>query len=601
MAHGQRRVRRVLLIGVDGADPAVLEELMDAGRLPELARMRSGGAYAPMRTTYPPVSPVAWTSLLTGCWPARHGIIDFVTKAPHAYHPTLGLYSLRAGPDGQLRYESRRTVPTIADILSAEGLSSYLLHIPATFPPPEIRGGVLAGLGAPDLLGSFGVPALYASNPDALPPDLRGRPEVRPLSAYREGLWHGRVEGPGDTGVPLAVTTDGDAISLQVGGDKAQQRLAPKAWGDWTDVRFDRVLEPPMRGICRFCLLRLHPDILLYRTPLHHSPASPGVPICWPADFSSRLVDQVGAFPTASFPMEQAAYQDGLLSEDVFLAGAYDVWEQQVGISEALLTQNDWAFLAMHLFTADTLQHLFWPDIGGLIGAGYEWLDRIIGRLAAVVGPETLLFVVSDHGAAPLDNWVRLNTWLQGAGYLVLDGRGRIDWGQTQAFCLGYAGIYLNVAGREPAGAVEPGSTYRRLREEISGRLTSLRDPRTGRRVVQHAVPREAWNSGPHVEQMPDLIVALERGYGLARSDARGAALPDVPIIEPNRGRWRGGHEGPHAPDLVPGIFLSAGGDLRSTPLHDARIVDVAPTILKALGLSSPVPMDGRPLEALFT
>ena len=595
-----RRPRRVLLIGADGADPNVLEQLMQAGQLPHLARLRAGGAYGPLRTTYPPVSPVAWTSMLTGCWPARHGVIDFVTKAPHSYRPTLGLYTLRPGPDGRLQYESRRSMPTVAELLTEQGLSSYLLHIPGTFPPPAIRGGVLAGLGAPDLLGSFGVPALYTTDVDMLPENLRKRPELHLLRHDAGDVWRGDIEGPGEERVPLAIQSIDNGMVLHIDSRGEEQLLMPGQWGQWVEICFTASDMDPLRGICRFCLLQTDPGLVIYRTPLHHSPAAPAVPISAPADFAPGLAAQIGPFPTASFPMEQAAYQDGLLPEEAFLTGAYDAWTQQVRITERLLAQDDWALLAMHLFTADTLQHLFWPDVDGTIAAGYRWLDSAIGRLADAMGPETMLIVASDHGVAPLDQWVHLNVWLHECGYLALDERGRIDWPRSRAFCLGYGGIYLNVAGREPAGSVEPGAPYQRLREEIASRLLTLCDPQTGRPVVQHALPREAWNAGVHIAQMPDLIVGLHRGYGLAREDARGQAPIHRPIVEPNRGRWRGGHEGPYAPELVPGIFLAAGPHVRQARLEDTRIVDVAPTILRALGITPPADMDGRPLSAIL-
>jgi predicted AlkP superfamily phosphohydrolase/phosphomutase len=595
-----QRPRRVLLIGVDGADPQVLEQLMQAGQLPNLTRLRAGGVYGPLRTTYPPVSPVAWTSMLTGCWPAKHGIVDFVTKAPGSYRPTLGLYTLQPAPDGRFQYVSRRSMPTLAELLSAQGLSSYLLHIPGTFPPPTTRGGVLAGLGAPDLLGSFGVPALYTTDPDALPESLRTRPEIRRLHSDAGDSWQGDIEGPGEAREPLTVRPTAHDVALHVGTRGAKQHLALHQWGPWSEVIFGAAGGDALHGICRFCLLQTSPTLLLYRTPLHHSPAAPSVPISSPADFSPTLAAQIGLFPTASFPMEQAAYQDGLLDDTVFLAGAYDVWEQQVHIAETLIDRNDWAFLAMHLFTADTLQHLFWPDIEGVIAAGYRWLDSVIGRLAHAAGPETMLIVASDHGVAPLDQWVHLNVWLQASGYLTLDERGRIDWQRTRAFCLGYGGIYLNVAGREPAGIVEPGAPYQQLRQEIADRLLALNDPQSGQPVVQYALPREAWNAGVHIAQMPDLIVALQRGYGLGREDARGQAPINRPVIEPNRGRWRGGHEGPYAPEQVPGIVLVAGPHIRPAQWRGARIVDIAPTILSTLGIAPPAHMDGQPLTPIL-
>ncbi|MBC7243571.1 MAG: alkaline phosphatase family protein, partial [Anaerolineae bacterium] len=69
---------RVCMLAADGLDPYILIHLVEEGQLPHFRRLMARGFFAPMITTYPPVSPVAWTSLLTGCWPAKHGILDFI-------------------------------------------------------------------------------------------------------------------------------------------------------------------------------------------------------------------------------------------------------------------------------------------------------------------------------------------------------------------------------------------------------------------------------------------------------------------------------------------------------------------------------------------
>ena len=572
------RPRRLLLIGADGADPDILQRLLAAGDLPHLAGLQAAGTWGRLSTTLPAVSPVAWTSLLTGCWPAAHGILDFVIKAPGGYHPTLGLYRTEAGPAGATVYRSRRTAPTLAEQLTARGLTSYLLHIPGTFPATELRGGMLTGLGTPDLLGTFGAPALTVTDPARLPAEIRRRTDVTALTEEAAGSWLGSIAGPAGARLTLRLTREETGYTL--GWEPAGQlHLEPDAWSAWQTLRFG-----PVAGICRFYLWREGEALFLYRTPLHPDPAAPAVPLCWPADFAPRLARRLGPFPTASFPMEQAGYQDGLLPASAFLAGAYQVWEEQARLAETLAAQDDWSFLAAHFFTADSLQHLFWPDVEGVIAAGYRWLDAVVGRLRRAAGPATAVIVASDHGVAPADQWFHLNAWLRQAGYLDADAAGRIRWESTRAFGLGYAGVHLNVRGREPRGSVEQGRPYTQLREEIAGRLLALRDPADGAPIVQSAVPRERLFSGQYMNALPDLIVTLRRGVALGRADARGQAPADAALLEPNRSRWRAGHEGPHDPAEVAGVWLAAGPDIAGPRRADAQIIDVAPLILSLLG-----------------
>jgi hypothetical protein len=78
---GSTRHPRVLLIGVDGADPATLDRLIGQGRLPTFERLRREGAYGRLRSREPLLSPVIWTTIATGRTPQDHGVLDFVTRS----------------------------------------------------------------------------------------------------------------------------------------------------------------------------------------------------------------------------------------------------------------------------------------------------------------------------------------------------------------------------------------------------------------------------------------------------------------------------------------------------------------------------------------
>src|SRR5436305_85646 len=70
----------VLVFGMDGGDYDVITEMLAAGRLPTLAGLRDRGAFGPLRSTEPPITPVAWSTFLTGLEPGRHGIYNFSTN-----------------------------------------------------------------------------------------------------------------------------------------------------------------------------------------------------------------------------------------------------------------------------------------------------------------------------------------------------------------------------------------------------------------------------------------------------------------------------------------------------------------------------------------
>lgn len=71
---------RVIVLGFDGADEKTAQELMDKGELPNLAKLRAEGTFAPLGTTTPAESPVSWAALNCGQNPAKTGISGFVMR-----------------------------------------------------------------------------------------------------------------------------------------------------------------------------------------------------------------------------------------------------------------------------------------------------------------------------------------------------------------------------------------------------------------------------------------------------------------------------------------------------------------------------------------
>src|SRR5436305_9368285 len=72
--------RKVIVIGIDGMDPVLSESMMNAGRLPHLAKLRALGGFNRLGTSTPPQSPVAWANFINGAGPGSHGIFDFVHR-----------------------------------------------------------------------------------------------------------------------------------------------------------------------------------------------------------------------------------------------------------------------------------------------------------------------------------------------------------------------------------------------------------------------------------------------------------------------------------------------------------------------------------------
>src|ERR1700730_17400252 len=166
-AYGKAQVRRVVIVGFDGMDPELADRFMAEGRLPHLASLRDSGTFRPLRTTFPAISPVAWSTFQTGVNPGKHNIYDFLARDLRNYLPFLssaqisepkrhlriGKYSLplvKSGVKGLLKGER------VWHWRGKEGVFCSVIRVPVTFPPEKFHGVLLSGMCVPDLKGSQG-------------------------------------------------------------------------------------------------------------------------------------------------------------------------------------------------------------------------------------------------------------------------------------------------------------------------------------------------------------------------------------------------------------------------------------------------------------
>jgi predicted AlkP superfamily phosphohydrolase/phosphomutase len=271
----------------------------------------------------------------------------------------------------------------------------------------------------------------------------------------------------------------------------------------------------------------------------------------------------------------------------------------------------------------------------------YQAVDTGLGRLRTAVGEEAVVLLMSDHGFGPLHGFIHLNNWLRQQGYLVLrrdpltvlrkalfrlgftpetahewsqrfglDLRykvnrgqsyqllrrlflsfGNVDWSRTRAYSLGHIGqVFINLRGRQPQGTVEPGSEYQALRDQLSAELQALRHPATGERLVARVYRREELYSGHEVENLPDLLVEPWEFRYVAFGESEFASNRIVGSSF--------GHSGHHR---MNGIFAAVGpGVCAGKRIEGARIIDVAPTALHAMGCAIPKDLDGKVLSASF-
>ena len=615
--------RRVVVIGFDGMDPALTERWMAEGKLPSFAALAQEGAFRRLQTTHPPLSPVAWSSFMTGVHPARHGIFDFLARDARSYLPFLSSSTVESAkrslaigkfqvPLGRPRLRLFRKAPPFWKILGAHGVFSSVVRVPATFPAERFHGACLSGMSVPDLRGTQGSFTFFSEAADA--GETTGGLRV---TLRRQGdRLAGAIPGPGhplrpDRGaleIPFTVIRAGGEAVLTIGGSEV--RLRPGKHSEWIPLTFHAGLGINPCGIARFRLARLEP-FELYMTPIHIDPDRPALPISHPRYYSSYLAKLLGPFATLGLAEDTWALNERALDEDGFLEQADLIHEERERQLFDALDKTQSGVVVCVFDATDRIQHMFYrysdadsradrPGDGERYARAvldiYRRCDDLIGRVREMLDSRTVLLVLSDHGFAAFRRGVNLNAWFLREGYLALSDGAQgdaeylrdVDWSRTRAYAIGLAGVYLNLRGREAQGIVAPGAEAGRLKQEIAAKLERLRDPESDRPVVVEAVDMAARYRGPYLDQSPDLVVGYANGYRVSWEAAVGKVAGDV--VSDNRKCWSGDHC--VDPRLVPGVLFCN----RPVPVEDPSIVDLAPTILGLYGVPPPPHMEGRSL-----
>jgi predicted AlkP superfamily phosphohydrolase/phosphomutase len=627
-AYRRGPVERVVILGLDGLEPSLAEKFMAEGKLPNLARLKKDGAYARLRTTTPAISPVAWSSFMTGSEPAKHNIFDFLSRDPRTYLPDLS--SARIGrPKRSLaigRYLVPLSKPEIRGlrksvpfwkILGDKGVASTILRVPITFPPEKFKGHLLSGMCAPDLKGSQGTFAFFTEDADKVRKHEGGvavlvRRDGRVIRTSLAGPENSLLKKPEDILLPMTITLDAEAGGAWI-ALKGHRKffLKEKTFSPWTPVAFKPGLGMKVRGTCRFRIASLEPKFEMYVTPLNIDPEKPALPISQPFIYAVYLAKLLGRFITLGEANDTWALNEGALDEAAFLELTYANHAEWEAMLANALAKTPRGVVAIVFETTDSIQHMFFRYLdkahpalksaparmsAAVIEELYKKMDALVGRVAAGLGEKGALFVMSDHGFKSFRRGVNLNAWLLRHGYLALvEGRTAsgewfkdVDWTRTKAYGLGLGGLYLNLRGREARGVVAPGEEARDLKAELASKLLALKDGPNGPAAITHVYDRDAIYAGPYRDNAPDLIIGYNEGYRASWAGVTG--IVDDTVIEDNGKAWSGDHC--IDPALVPGVLFS---NLR-LKRPDPSIMDVAPTVLELFGIAPPAHMDGRGL-----
>jgi predicted AlkP superfamily phosphohydrolase/phosphomutase len=294
------------------------------------------------------------------------------------------------------------------------------------------------------------------------------------------------------------------------------------------------------------------------------------------------------------------------------------------------------------------------PKFGDAVRKVYERLDVAAGQIIDRLSPETTIFVVSDHGGgAVVDRTIFLNRYLAQLGLLhyhekatsgirrlgkkilrlgfsllrsTLSSRQKsrlallfpkirqksemayssftsIDWSRTKAYCsevlASPPSIWINLKGVKTQGIVDP-AQYDALVGSIIEKLAELKDPRTGKPVINRIYRRNEIFHGPFAHEGADLVLdwwSEDSLFSTQPSFPEDTNKPAL-IIREHRpsetSEWGGTHR-------LYGIVIAGGPAFRSgAEVANARLIDIAPTLLHLLNVPVPEDMDGKVLTSVF-
>lgn len=618
------QAERVVILGFDGVDPRLTKEMMDAGALPNLSKLREQGSFQALGSSNPPQSPTAWSSFNTCRTPLNHGIYDFLRRNPKTHMPGVGFGTAekaKLGPDGALeqapQYVSNRKGENFWKIASDQGKRVTALVVPFAYPADDLGEEcyMLCGLDVPDIRGTS---STYFALAEEFEKETSVAGGVRLPLAFTEGQATVKVPGlsdPRERGkyvtAPLGVSVDREAKTLTITPQIGEPFTVSEGdWSPWQEWSFEVSGAYRVAAISRIHVMNAGDSVRLYMTCLQFHPADPMIRMTTPADYGKKLRERYGLFKTIGWEYDTKALQQGDMTEEMFIEDVYQTldWQETHWLDEFERSTSD-LFLAATTAT-DRLSHMFWgyrdpkhplytselaAKYGLVIEDVYKRMDGIVGKFMGALKAGDLLMVMSDHGFHSFRTEFDVNRWLIENGYLAVKGGGDttdqrflqgFDWSNTKAYGLGLGMIFVNTKGREGQGIVEPADAPA-LINEIRGKLLEVVEPTTGEKVF-----REVYTyinpQGEGTEDTPDIQLGYAEGYQTAKASASGGTSGT--LFAPNKDKWSGEHASSDTA-FTQGIFFA------NMPMTEGpNLVDLGVTAFAYLGLEAPGTFEGKSL-----
>jgi len=623
--------KKVAVIGLDCALTHLIEKHIEEGYLPTFKKLFENGVVTDNGLVpYPTVTPPNWATIGTGAWPGTHGIGYFQVHVPGTSPHNLNTVSAFSSERVKAEY--------IWDALDKIGKKCIVMNYPGSWPSKMKNGIVVGGRGL--MVGELrdGLPSLDSQadlshaqlvTTGIYPAAIRG--------SFQEASGWANVPEPGDE--PLEMT-----VNLTF--PEAMREPAPATWsilvresgdegydtatlsptkdfndafctlkvGEWSPKIFTQIKmadgsESEVFFRCK--LLELSDDADEFRFLIGDLCATSG----WssPPEIAGEIASEEGTF---AFSGGLVGFALGWYDQDTYVELNHQYSQYLADAASTLMKNHDWDLFAMHSHPPDYVYHALMTDIDPLTCPDeakrkkawethrkiYETQDRMIAQILEAAGDDTLVILVSDHGATadgpvfnPFDALVPAGLTAQpelqreeafdlpGALGEALRTRGLVpDLSKSKALPQRPLYVYVNLKGRDPGGIVEP-EDYEKVQQEIIDALLAYVDPKTGQRPVSLALSkRDARILGLYGDDVGDVVYAIYPQFGSQHGQI-------LPTAEYGMGSLK-------ALFTFTGPGVKKGHRLQRT----AWITDMVPTICYLMNWPVPEHAEGAVLYQVF-
>ena len=627
---------KVVLIGIDAAIPTLVQKYFEMGMLPNMKKLSDEGTWAECIPVFPTHTASNWNSVATGAWPKTHGVTDMVVHLPGT-----PLTEIKSG--------------FWSDLCQAEQIwktaerfdkKSILLKYISSWPPNIEKGIQVEGFGAPGGPGSrpWGSSPISVSNSACYSTEQLENATVINFSESNLSSWKNipnelshrpaletqiRIGPIGGVNYNILLVSNSsgtyDSVLITKSKDaKAGFFLKRGELTNWITENFNidgKIIPASFRMKLIDLGKNEKPYFKLFVTQVF-----PVEGWTFPNDVAKDLVKRFGPFleSISHFP-----YVFGWIDEYTYLDDVSYQAEWMGRSADYLMSKYDWNLFMTQWHGVDNTQHAFLRfDKSVLTEYEAEVCDRVTLRAYQIADKlvqdivqatnhakkkyeDVYTFVLSDHGHVMGKRRFFINGYLYEKGLIKLKKDSltkkiTVDWENTQAFAQGMVHVYVNLKGREPVGAVEPGKNYDDVVKKLIDVLLDVKDPVTGVRPLSLVLSnQDAEFLGLSGDRAGDVIFAANPVYAIDnRVKTDGNLFADIKV-----GFRDGSIHGAQLPSVdlgeygtIKSMFIAHGpkikkGRKRKKPIS---IIDVAPTIAHILNIPSPKDCEGAIMYDLF-